>query len=91
MKDPTEMDGEHVLKMCEEFSSRVMEHAESVRIFISGRTNSGTRTVTYGKGNWYAQRGQVSTWNKSEDERDCIEMRQSTRDDDDGSDCGKTT
>lgn len=50
------------------------EHCDSVRIFVTKESDDGnadTIALTDGRGNWYAQKGQIVDWleNKPEDRR----------------------
>lgn len=86
------MDIEEVDRMCSDFAERLMEHCESVRIFVTGRgSGSGTRSYTTGKGNCHAQRGQIAQWMRQDDEADREEARMICHCDDDDFDDGPGT
>lgn len=42
--------------------SQIMEHFDSVQIFVTRTMPDGTRTIAWGDGNWFARYGQISYW-----------------------------
>lgn len=78
MKDQTpEMPGEPtqaeiVEKLITQACDMLSEHASSVRIFVTYQTEDGeadTAAHTEGRGNFYAQLGQIKEWADRERER----------------------
>jgi len=59
-----EQDTETVSRHCD----KLMEHFDSVRIFVTRYSNGSTRTVTKGRGCFYTQQGQVKEWVIQQDE-----------------------
>jgi hypothetical protein len=55
---------EHVVKLVDRVRDELMEHFDAVRIFVSRHEVEDDKTGTYttGKGNFYAQLGQVDEW-----------------------------
>lgn len=56
---------EPIKAMVELFANQLHEHCDSVRIFVTYPSNDGepnTHAYTTGKGNFYAQLGQVIEW-----------------------------
>lgn len=51
-------------KLVDECSAKLLEHFDSVRIFVSKHDGGETNTASYeaGGGNFYAQLGQVAEW-----------------------------
>lgn len=51
-------------RMVDEVRDKLLEHFDSVRIFVSRHDGSSAQTVSYetGGGNFYAQLGQVAEW-----------------------------
>lgn len=67
----TPQESEDILKMVEDIASKLAEHVDSVRIFVTktgdgSTSNSGA--ITTGRGNLYAQLGQVKEWILTQDE-----------------------
>lgn len=58
------IDHTEIERLSEEAIGKLMEHCDSVRVFVT--TRSGSEGVTYAKdygaGNIYAVRGQISEW-----------------------------
>lgn len=58
------MISEEVIQLIHKKASEIMEHVDSVRIFVTyhqGEIDS-TQAYNYGGGNFYAQRGQITEW-----------------------------
>jgi len=58
-------DKERIVAMVDDFTEKLAEHVDSVRIFVSFPTLDGesdTASYTRGGGNLFAQHGQVSQW-----------------------------
>lgn len=54
-----------IKEMVESFANQLHEHCDSVRIFVTFPSNDGeanTHAYETGKGNFYAQLGQVIEW-----------------------------
>lgn len=70
-------------KMADELASKLIEHCDSVRIFITnhdgGHDQSGAYSV--GRGNFYAQLGQVKDWVVRQDTLTKVEAKDSTKGD----------
>lgn len=68
------------LKRLEQHASALSEHYESVRIFVTRRTEDGkceSVSSTTGRGNYYAQLGQIHEWIVMQD---ALSDRQARRD-----------
>lgn len=48
--------------LVESLAARIAEHFDSVRIFASRTDGTVTKAFTTGRGNFYAQIGQVEEW-----------------------------
>lgn len=77
MADPR---NEPVEKRVEEVVARaiatLMEHADTVSIFVTKRLPDGTTLAFHhGDGCWYARRGHVYEWQLRQDERDRLAIR----------------
>jgi hypothetical protein len=59
-------DTDDEMKILSRCAAQLQEHFETVRIFATVKTPDGdglsTRHLTYGKGNYFAQYGQVKQW-----------------------------
>lgn len=42
--------------------ARLMEHFDTVQIFVTRHTANGTVNAHWGEGNWFARRGHVGDW-----------------------------
>lgn len=49
----------HIESLCDRFCSSIMEHADSVRVFVTYREGGDTHEFTEGDGNDLAQERQV--------------------------------
>lgn len=51
-------------KLVDEYADKLMEHADSVRIFVTVHRgeDSTTCSLNSGRGNFQAQRGQIDEW-----------------------------
>lgn len=45
----------HIESLCEQFCNRIMEHADSVRVFVTWREDRDTHSFSQGDGNLSAQ------------------------------------
>ncbi len=43
-------------------TAALMEHFDTVQIFVTREQEGGTIAANFGGGNWYARRGQVGVW-----------------------------
>lgn len=69
---------EQLQKEIDTFMNKLSEHTESVRIFITASNpNGGTSCFTTGRGNYYAQAGQIDEWRTTQDEveRDSVRTK----------------
>lgn len=59
--------------------SELMEHFDSVRIFVTRHSSAedGTINCSWGEGNWFASYGQISDWLTRQEERTRIGIRKS--------------
>lgn len=57
-------------KMVEELCAKLLEHFDSVRIFVTRHDGEKTNTASFetGGGNFYAQLGQVREWLEIQDQ-----------------------
>lgn len=63
------------------------EHFDTVQIFCTKETDTGTRSKNYGVGNWYARYGQVRDWVLScEAQTKLLAQREITEEDDQSED-----
>lgn len=64
MSDPAEQLPEQLRSMVDKKASELMEHADSVQIFITWHDGGSEVTKSYetGKGNFYARQGQIDEW-----------------------------
>lgn len=51
-------------KLVDDCVSKIMEHADSVRIFVTAHKGEDSTTACFnvGEGNFYSQRGQIDEW-----------------------------
>jgi hypothetical protein len=47
------------VKLVDDHCSHLMEHFDTVQIFVSHKEGNNTMTLARGAGNWYARYGQV--------------------------------
>lgn len=62
---------QQISALVEDFASRLAEHGDSVRIFITKQSDegaSGTLAYTTGRGNLYAQIAQTREWIMRQDQ-----------------------
>lgn len=81
-----------ILEMVEKHASELAEHVDSVRIFVTARSESDSdHWIAYseGRGNIYSQLGQCAEWMERQRERARIDEQ--TPDDDDDSEHGAVT
>ena len=64
----------------------LMEHFDTVQIFVTRYENEGTTHLRHGSGNVFARRGQIAEWLTKETARDDEEVRESMREEDDDND-----
>lgn len=72
-----------ILEMVEKHASALAEHVDSVRIFVTARSDSDSDNwIAYseGRGNLYAQMGQVEEWIQRQRER--VRIDENSRNDD---------
>lgn len=53
------MTSDEIRKELSAFCSKMSEHTESIRIFITMPEDGGTASISRGEGNYYAQIGQI--------------------------------
>ena len=74
-----DLDEEQRLKVVDRAVSQLMEHFDSVRIFVTKHDNQTgmTGSTSRGNGNFYSQFGQVTEWMSSQDEmeRDSVRIK----------------
>lgn len=63
-------EAESDLKRCQEAVEALSEFFDSVHVFATRHQGNdiGTVNVSYGCGNWFARRGQISEWLLKEEE-----------------------
>lgn len=64
-------------KLIDEFLDRVMEHVDSVQVFINKKATDGedgTRFISKGRGNWFARYGHVKNWTIREEHGTRMDM-----------------
>lgn len=61
-------------------ASEIMEHADSVQIFITKHSGGDCGTVAYahGQGNWYSRYGQIQEWMMQQDNTGPSELEEFT-------------
>lgn len=61
---------EEITSLCEEVKGKLLEHVDSVRIFVTFHEGATENTKSYslGGGNFYAQLGLVREWLTRQDE-----------------------
>lgn len=61
---------EEDVQLVKDVADRLMEHFDSVRIFVTKHDGTSDTTIPYttGVGNFYAQLGQVNEWKANQDE-----------------------
>ena len=69
-------------KKIQESISALMEHCDTVRIFVTvhNGANDTTRSVSRGAGNFYAQRGAIIEWCAMQDEIERDKVRKQETD-----------
>lgn len=58
-------DKDHIRSLMDKACEQIIEHCDSVRIFVTKHSGDGTVNTTFidsGRGNFYAQLGQVREW-----------------------------
>lgn len=72
------MDEKAEIKLLEEHVNLLMEHFDSVQIFVTRKSDDaeGTVNANKGDGNWFARYGQVKDWITRSEERSREEVRQ---------------
>jgi hypothetical protein len=73
----TEGDKKNLDNLVKDHASKLAEHFDSVRIFVT-RHNGGDEEsagYTFGIGNYYAQRGQIGEWVTQQEEIERQRMR----------------
>lgn len=71
-------------KLVKDAASKLAEHVDTVRIFVTRRSEDGdglTSSYTFGIGNIFAQRGQIDYWLEDVRELDRCESRDRYRKD----------
>lgn len=48
--------------MVRKCAEELIEHCDTVQIFVTNHRDDGTQSINHGLGNWYARYGQVSEW-----------------------------
>ncbi len=66
-------ENEQIEALVKKHAQEISEHVESVRIFVTFHGNGTTKGYSYGCGNFYAQRGQISEWCIRQDEIERLE------------------
>lgn len=69
---------EEDVQLVKDAADRLMEHFDSVRIFVTKHDGTTDTTIpfTTGAGNFYAQLGQVNEWKATQNEIPREEVRQ---------------
>lgn len=57
---------DHDLEILKKASQGLIQHFDTVQIFVTRHEGEGTVRGNWGNGNWYARFGQVSLWVKDE-------------------------
>lgn len=72
-------EAEEALRIAQESTAKLMELADSVRIFITRHNpiTGKTQHVSWGAGNWFAQEGQIREWCMQNEERSRTEAHDS--------------
>lgn len=68
-------------KMMDGILGRIMDHADSVRIFVSQHDGDETRSYTIGRGNFHSQYGLVTEWMIRQDQHNREKAKQDARED----------
>lgn len=72
-----------ILELVEKHADALAEHVDSVRIFVTARNeedNDAWIAYSEGRGNIYAQQGQISEWLQRQHER--VRIDENSKDDD---------
>jgi hypothetical protein len=72
------------IKLLDDSIDRLMEHFDTVHIFVTRQESANQRTVRVdlGKGNWYAKYGQIDLWLKCQIQDELhIDMNSKIKDD----------
>lgn len=77
---------EEDIQLVKDAADRLMEHFDSVRIFVTKHDGTTDTTIpfTTGAGNFYAQLGQVNEWKAEQNEITRTEARKSNGGEGDG-------
>lgn len=73
-------DGEIDQKLVSSHCDQLMEHFDTVRIFVTRYSDGNTRTITNGRGCLYSQYGQVKEWVIQTEEQSKERMRHQDED-----------
>lgn len=62
--EPRPQDQDADLSKLKNATARLMEHFDTVHIFVTRHVSDdeGTTAASWGGGNWYARRGQIGDW-----------------------------
>lgn len=73
MSEDTKQDFDRIDRMAEQ----LMEHYDSVSIFVSRSDGAKDKTRYFcrGSGNWFARYGQIVDWLKAEDARTAVRVK----------------
>jgi len=84
----TQSEREELERLVDEACSRLREHVDSVRIFVTRDSDDGQETagLSRGRGNFYAQRGLVEEWLEGQREGERERIRRRVDEDDEGDD-----
>lgn len=72
MSDELKAEREEAVRMLDEHCNQLMEHFDSVQIFVTRHEEAkagGTIYVNRGAGNWFARCGQIREWVVFEDQK----------------------
>lgn len=72
-QDSEDMTPEGAERLLDDHCAKLMEHFDSVQIFVNKVVGKGTRHISRGTGNWFARKGQIQHWLTISNHRDIKE------------------
>ena len=66
-----------IQRMVERKTSELMEHCDSVMVFVTKADKSQTFSYAWGDGNYFARRGQITMWLEQSSESNKVDVRNS--------------
>lgn len=70
-----------VMKRVKEAGQTLIEHCDSVQIFVTGTEGGETESYVFGLGNWWARIGQIRDWTVFQDGARTEQARQAVNED----------